>query len=220
MPARTGPGSDLHRLRAEVERRHDGHFRGPPGRPRGADAARPQASPRRELRRGGNVWPRRGLRVQPRPRGRVGQSGVPVRRAAILRADRPRIRSGIAPPAGRDSCEAPARPLALSVGESEFLFFVVTLPITRYSAAASHFYLFILGGCIVIRNVWMCAVVVGAWLAASGDARGQLIFQAILNGAQEPPSGSGSPATGFGVFNLNATQTELTWSVTYSGLTG
>jgi len=69
----------------------------------------------------------------------------------------------------------------------------------------------------MVRCGLACAATL-AWLVLAGDAHAQVSFTANLNGAQEPPSGTGSTARGFGTFTLNAAQTQLTFNVVYQGL--
>ncbi len=55
--------------------------------------------------------------------------------------------------------------------------------------------------------------------AAAGIAQGSVTFEAILDELQMVPP-SGSPATGTAVLVLNDAQTEVAYTITYSGLEG
>src|SRR5512135_454015 len=57
-------------------------------------------------------------------------------------------------------------------------------------------------------------------LTLSSNARADFLFQANLDSTQVPPPLSNSPATGVGLFTLNAAQTQLSFSVTYQDLIG
>jgi hypothetical protein len=70
----------------------------------------------------------------------------------------------------------------------------------------------------MVRYGLACAAVVGACLAIAGNARAQVAFTAVLNGAQEAPNPNNSTAIGFGNFLLNQAQTQLTFNVNYQGL--
>jgi len=56
-------------------------------------------------------------------------------------------------------------------------------------------------------------------LVLSVAASGATIFTTTLTGSQEVPPNA-SPATGFGVFTLDDTQTSLAFNINYSGLIG
>jgi len=66
----------------------------------------------------------------------------------------------------------------------------------------------------------VCAAIVGAFLTLAGNASAQVSFNAVLTGTQEAPTPNASPAIGFGSFFLNPAQTQLSFNVSYSGLTG
>ena len=57
-------------------------------------------------------------------------------------------------------------------------------------------------------------------MVAAHAARADTTFVALLDGAQVVPGGTGSPATGQGVFVLNDDATALTYTVDYAGLIG
>jgi CHRD domain/PEP-CTERM motif len=57
-------------------------------------------------------------------------------------------------------------------------------------------------------------------LTLSSNARADSLFLANLDSTQVPPPTSNSPATGVGLFTLNAAQTQLSFSVTYQNLIG
>jgi CHRD domain len=68
-----------------------------------------------------------------------------------------------------------------------------------------------------VRSIAQRLVLAVILLAAAVPARAGTIFVATLTGSQETPPNS-SPATGFGTFVLNDAMTELTFDVTFSGL--
>jgi hypothetical protein len=53
----------------------------------------------------------------------------------------------------------------------------------------------------------------------SSPVRAQTTFVATLTGAQATPPDA-STGIGFGIFTLNAAQTDISWQVIYTGLTG
>jgi hypothetical protein len=69
-----------------------------------------------------------------------------------------------------------------------------------------------------MRPFVIAALVVSATMLIALPVSAQQYYQAVINGAQEVPP-SGSPATGFGCFVLNADNT-LDYLVSYAGLTG
>lgn len=69
------------------------------------------------------------------------------------------------------------------------------------------------------RGGLIVGVAVLVALALPAPAEAGLQFVAQLTGRQEVPPNA-SPATGFGVFELNDAETELSFSITYSGLIG
>src|SRR3954465_1166895 len=74
-------------------------------------------------------------------------------------------------------------------------------------------------GDLIMRSMAQRLVPAVVLLAmAAVPARAGTIFVATLTGTQETPPNS-SPATGFGTFVLNDAMTELTFDVTFSGLT-
>jgi len=70
----------------------------------------------------------------------------------------------------------------------------------------------------MVRCGLVCAATVGALLTLAGGTQAQIVFTAILNGANEAPTPNASTAKGYGTFTLNAAQTQLTFDVTYQGL--
>jgi hypothetical protein len=55
--------------------------------------------------------------------------------------------------------------------------------------------------------------------APSANAAPILVYQAFLSGANEPPSGTGSPGTGYGTVTLNGAMTSFDVDLTWTGLT-
>ena len=70
----------------------------------------------------------------------------------------------------------------------------------------------------MFRSIRVAAVAVAVLAAASTRVQAQTSFTAFLNGAQEAPTPSVTPAFGNGTVLLNAARTQITINLRFSGL--
>ena len=70
----------------------------------------------------------------------------------------------------------------------------------------------------MFRSIRVAAVAVAVLAAASTRVQAQTSFTAFLNGAQEAPTPSVTPAFGNGTLLLNAARTQITINLRFSGL--
>ena len=66
---------------------------------------------------------------------------------------------------------------------------------------------------------WLVVTIIGAFLLCGAARAEQINFKADLSGANEVPPVTG-PGSGSATASLDTTAKTLTWSVTYSGLSG